>query len=155
YIDNPAYPDIGLEEKEKDAIRQFVGSSMLKVSDDYGDIVSWPELCKRLGKGADGPTRRARECLPNEVKALIPHVCTEGPHGAALKSLVVKALNDVLRRVDFYREEDFVGVNAPQPKELLPLAQRLRAGADPLSPEELKRLVRGASIPLPHEAKEA
>ena len=152
YIDNPDYPDLGLEEKEKEAIRRFVGSSMLKVS----DVVDWRALSLRLAEGAGvvGPTGRVWESLPGEIRALIPHACAGGRHEAALRSLVVRALNDVLRGPDFYREDYFRGVAAPQARQLLPLAQSLRKRADALPHEEVKRLAQRASIPLPHEAKE-
>jgi hypothetical protein len=86
--------------------------------------------------------RRAWEYLPDEIRAIIPHACAAGRHEAALKSLIVRALNDVLKRPDFYQEEYFGEVAAPQAKALLPAAQEARG------------LAQRASIPLPQEAKE-
>ncbi|MBI3800800.1 MAG: 6-phosphofructokinase [Deltaproteobacteria bacterium] len=142
YIDNPKYPDLGLEEKEKEAIRKFVGSSLLKTS----DIQDWRKFCETLLQGIEGsgqqdPATRVWECLPVEIRGLIQHAEQVIQQEVSLQALIVKALNDVLKRADFFQDKYFSKILESEPgmKSLLSLTLRLCDSHNPLTPQEFQR----------------
>lgn len=158
YIDNPKYPDLQLEEGERDAIRKFVGSSLL-TSDN---VLDWRGLCVSL-QPADNerrtPQHRIWELLPQVVQAIVKSISQSAETEAAVTSLILKALNNALKREDFYSKSDFQRlVLSPQVTDLLDLLEALkslRASRSAMKFEELKSTVeRLCTVPLPCEAIE-
>ena len=75
-----------------------------------GDITDWEGLGTRLTDAANtpGPDRRLRELLPAEaIAALSAQSGNDGALPESQQALVIDGLNTVLRRADFYTEEDF------------------------------------------------
>lgn len=177
YIDNEEYPDIGLHEKEKEAIRRFVGSSMVNTA----DIAEWPSFCRSMVKeakrrGSGGAV--AKVCatiwksLSEEVQGIIQAGAASGRSNESdmTKPAVVRAINRVLRDNDL--GNSVIGRSKEVPKEIpaeaVDLHGRQKAGSrllaavrkkkngldDPLR-ERIRALAQSLlGLPLPHEAEE-
>lgn len=111
YIDNPEYPDMGLEEREKEAIRKFVGSSLLNMN----DIVDWKSLCDSLcsqaEQSASSLKRRIWDHIPGEIQGIIHGIARSFSENQGVKALVIKALNEILKKKDFYSPAEMEDVD--------------------------------------------
>jgi len=82
------------------------------------NIVDWPGFCAQLNREREGktpsPGKRIWELLPAEARSAVE----KGASGAVLnddeKAEVVKGLDEVLKREDFYREKDFENLDLPE-----------------------------------------
>ena len=113
------------------------GSSLLRV----GDIFEWPRFCSELNveasKETRSPGRRIWELLPPEVQRAAADAAGQTGLELEVKSKVVKALNDILRRPDFYHREYFSNLDISEEAKKL-----LQADRNTLSDTELHRLNR-------------
>ena len=103
YIDNfKSYPDLGLEEGEKEAIRKFMNSSLLCRT----DVKDWEALINELNNSTDdSPCRRLLDLLPCEVKGILEQ--TSALEDDNFKFLVLISFNNILKMEDFYIPELF------------------------------------------------
>jgi 6-phosphofructokinase len=103
YIDNfKSYPDLGLEEGEKEAIRKFMNSSLLCRT----DVKDWEALINELNNSTDdSPCRRLLDLLPCEVKGILER--TSALEDDNFKFLVLISFNNILKMEDFYIPELF------------------------------------------------
>ena len=82
------------------------------------DIADWPGFCAKLRKEAKeanpNPSKRLWLLLPPEAQQAAEGV--SGPKGPDQegKCLLIKALNEVLGKPEFYQEQDFAGVELPE-----------------------------------------
>jgi len=112
YIDSPDYPELQLTEEEKEAIRRFVGSPLLNISDIKKD--AWPRLLTTLAhsmsKPSNHPLRLIFEKLNNPIRTLFRNDeigdVFKDEISYEIKSLVVKALNQLIQQGDFLNCQD-------------------------------------------------
>jgi 6-phosphofructokinase len=127
YIDNPKYPEVKLDEEEKEAIRRFVGSVLLNPSDikdpqeteDLSDVESqkearrWLPFLQKLAEvdNADSktPAKLISELLPEVVrKAISVYRDSKDPSSVGIPSeiqaLVIKALNSLIKPISESRK---------------------------------------------------
>ena len=83
------------------------------------------------------PSRRVVQCLNANTKELIKSVGPDTALQSDDRYLLLDALNDLLVRRDFYRENAFAGVELPQEAQLL-----LSRPRELLSNHEVQRLNR-------------
>ena len=96
-----------------------------------GDIIDWPGFVSKLN--TDGNTAQQRlgkriwELLPQNIQSTVK----ESVDGSSLqeeqKSKIIKAVNRILDRQDFYQEQDFPDMNLPEAVREL-LLEQLRPG---------------------------
>ena len=113
-------------------------SPLLRVS----DIKDWEGFCSKFNSGerkeaSSSPERRVRELLPPEGEAALRSAAQDKVLDESSKSILVNALNEVLKRRDLYSEGDFANVAVSKEAEEL-LAQDREA----LSDRNVRRLNR-------------
>jgi 6-phosphofructokinase len=104
YIDNPAYRELQLTEKEKGEIRKYIGSASLNCE----DIEDWPAFLSELAAGTcpyrQLLRRRIFELLPPSVQHIV-----NGYTGARrqeqevpfeIQSLIIRSLNSIIKDKD-------------------------------------------------------
>ena len=112
-----------------------VGFSLFSIS----DILDWHQFCNKLtaNRDARGPSRRIWDLFSSQARSAAEDAAREVPLDEERKSHVAKALNEILGRRDFYREEDFGGVSLPREAKRL-----LRKDRESLSDKEVEKLNR-------------
>ena len=87
------------------------------------DVADWPALCRELcQRGTTGnacPARRVWELLPSSARAMVRAAAQGESLDDVRTQRILSALNDVLRRRDFFRREDFQQVALPPDVEKL------------------------------------
>ena len=121
------------------------GSVLLRTE----EVLDWPGLCSRLSREASKKqpslSRRIWELLPPEPRQAIEDAVQGDRLEDARKHGIVKALNDILKLRDFYREEDFSGTSLPdEAKEVLKLDPK---GLSDRQAQRLNRLLLEACCP--------
>jgi len=90
------------------------GSSVLKV----GDVRDWSGFCttvKEAGaQDALSPGKRLWEGLPTEARQIVAKIAQYPEVEEEDREIVTKALNQVLARLDFYKEEYFPNTEVPE-----------------------------------------
>ena len=99
YIDNREYPDLGLEEAEKEAMRRFVGSSLLSRAD-----LDWDRL---VGGWSDPNWDWVVRQLHAEIRAILNEGRDRLKNDPTLQGLVLRALNDLLKDGDLSAKKGF------------------------------------------------
>src|ERR1051325_250791 len=115
--------------------RDVIHRSMLSLNQD--DILDWAGLCSWLEGERAAPSlgRRIWELLSREMQGAVLHAAQENEVSEDLKFGLVEALNDLLKRQDFYQEIYFRDVShSGETKGLLDRSQQ------GLSPAEMQRL---------------
>ena len=156
YIDKIIdYPDLGLEEGEKEAIRKFMGSSLLC----RADVCNWKSLADELNNSPDGsPCRRLLDLLPSEVKGILRE--TLDLKDENLKSLVLLSINNILKREDFYEPEAFKSISfMTELKEVAGILDQVKKITSTERPHiegnDIKSLVQKLiNVPISCEARE-
>jgi hypothetical protein len=113
------------------------------------EVLDWPAFCAKLHNkrpaGAPAVGARIWELLPPDAQAAV----TEGAQGGLLphesKTRIVEALNEILRRRDFYRGNDYGGVALQA--EANELLKRDRQAMSERYVQRLNRLLLEASYP--------
>jgi len=116
YIDNPDYPDIGLEEGEKEATRRFIGSSLFQASHlrrspgaGHNDR-DWAGLCHCLANPGDHWfLAKLWARLPIDVKGILAQVAqanSDEDLRADSKSVIARAINGALGKTDLVPNVD-------------------------------------------------
>jgi len=150
YIDNPEYPNLELDEGEKEAIRKFVGSSLLSMS----DIIDWKALRSSLLKPQANRLKiKTWEQLPPEIQGIIKNASISPLDDEEIKSIVLKSLNNKIIKTDnFYCKNDLKDVAlTPQLKEIIDFIQDLKTlieNMDALPGQKIKELAKIDSILL-------
>ena len=100
-------------------------------------ILDWHRFCAELtaNRDARGPSRRIWDQLSPQARSAAEDAARGLPLDEERKSQVAMALNDILRRRDFYREEDFARASLPREAKRL-----LRQDRESLSDREVKKL---------------
>jgi hypothetical protein len=119
------------------------------LSFDQDDILDWRSFCSGLGKEGTNTSSssgaRIWELLPHELRAAIPNALQTNGVRETLKLSLVTALNDLLKRQDFYREEYFKDIQLnSEARELLEQSQQ---GLSPNDTQRLNRLLLETSYP--------
>lgn len=127
--------------------RDVIHRSALFLSQD--DILDWAGLCSRLNaegnKAVPCPGRRIRELLSQEMRGIILNAARTNGVGEEFKSGLVEALNDLLKRQDFYQEVYFKDVShSSETEKFLKQSQR---SLSPAETQRLNRLLLEASYP--------
>lgn len=158
YIDNPQYPELELEEREKEAIRKFVGSPLLNVN----DIKDWSDLCSSLGVQAQGLAQKIRASLPKDVQGMIDKWLASrdsmpDDQGARL-GLIVKAFNRILKDKNLRESLDLqyssLDAEAKKIAEYLDKLIELKNDSNFLSDQDFKRIKDNLkTLHLPYEIK--
>lgn len=103
YIDNENY-DLGLDGVERDAVCEFVGSSLLTAS----DVVDWAALLRALGEGQHGDGSDAmglvRTRLSAEVRALVREDWGSLRDKDSIRRLILRAVSEVIRERSLFGE---------------------------------------------------
>ena len=132
----------------------LVGSAVLNQHGDGSlftadDILDWPGLCSKLesahNQDSPSPSGRIWQFLPEDVQRSVADTAQGADPKAKPDDLFIGALNEILERRDFYREEDFLNVQIPPaPQQAGRLLNRVSSGRDQdrLSPEEVRRFNR-------------
>jgi len=111
------------------------------------DILDWPAFCSRLadsGNTQPGPGRQIMQLLPAQVSNALLAAGPAGMIGESDKTNLVAALNEILKRPDFYQEEDFKEITLPERvKKLLTVRENLTSS----NPERLNRLLLERAYP--------
>ena len=113
------------------------------------DILDWPDFCSKLTQDANqswpNPGKRIWSMLPPEIQSLIESSSAGTSLSEQDKSYIVVALNSILKRWSFYREEDFSTTDLPEEaQELLALHPGNLSGSDL---QKLNRLLIEAAYP--------
>ncbi|MBU0994329.1 MAG: 6-phosphofructokinase [Proteobacteria bacterium] len=156
YIDNPSYPDLGLEEEEKEAIRRFMGSSLLCRE----DIRNWQGLADAIYNSPEGsPGKRILDFMPIEVKAILGHASDLGSSSSRL--LVLSAINQMLKQEEFFGRKYFRDIAfTTELREVEDILQHVKEmtgtkGATCYMGEDIKSLVQKLmTVPISCEARE-
>jgi WD40 repeat protein len=113
------------------------------------DIIDWPRLVDKLRQaglnGLPGPGRRIMTLLSPEVREMFSVAGQTNDLDETKKGIVVAALNEVLKRRDFYKSDDFEKLAIKDENK-----GRLNGDLNSLSDEEienLNRLLLEASYP--------
>ena len=106
-----------------------------------GEIQDWPRFCGKLKAAGAAPApsvgKRTWELLAPEARESIAAAVAGKAITGALQAAIADALNEVLSKPDFYREEDFRrAAIPPEARDLLKL------GRETLSEEKVQRLNR-------------
>ncbi len=116
-------------------------------STEIGDV---PHLCRILsGEGAKdspSPSRRIRELLSTDVQSLVAVISQNGTFKLLERSRISKALNEILKRRDLYRAEDFnlpaMRVQAGKNSKIEKIETALTRGLPQLSQSEIEKFNR-------------
>ncbi len=87
----------------------FDGSMLLNA----GDVRNWRLLCTEIAEARQRPAGRVRELLPGDALELMEQTAEGWMPQEADRARMLDGLNAVLRNPDFYRPEDFPGVDVP------------------------------------------
>jgi len=113
------------------------GSAALSV----GDIQDWTRLCSKLAAegAAEAPSagRRIWELLPPEIRATIQDGGRGKPLERSHKAAIIDAFTEILKRRDFYSEDDFGALAIPSEARAL-----LERDRDTMSERRIRRLNR-------------
>ncbi len=102
YIDEAGYPEVELNEYEKEAIRTFVGSALLNPS----DVLNWPLFVRELAGESDEKAVTAREAVFDRLAEPIRQTVnsykpakesTDADVPKEVQSLIIKALNEIIK----------------------------------------------------------
>jgi hypothetical protein len=100
-----------LADKALDRVDQRLGTSLLNEHFNSTEINDVPCLCRILhdegAKDSPGPGRRIWELLSPADQSLVTIIAKAGKFDRHRRSRLCQALNEMLRRRDFYRGEDF------------------------------------------------
>lgn len=154
YIDNQDYPDLGLEESEKDAIRRFMNSSLLCLK----DILNWEDLANELNNAPDrSPAGHIVKLLIPEARVMLKHISNSS---SKLKALIVFALNKVLKSPKFhhpvyFKDKEF-STELVEVKDISDqLESMIETGSPDFDGEDIKSLVQKLrTVSVSFEAKE-
>ena len=154
YIDNPDYPKLGLEEEEKEAIRKFMGSSLLC----RNDILNWRALAdefRNLPQLSLG--QRILKFLSPDVKAMFDDNANLSDNN---RKSIILAFNQILKDENFYEENYFNNrpftTELTEVKEILDQVKGMTGTSDKrFRGEEIQLLVqRLMTVPVSCEARE-
>lgn len=113
--------------------------------------IHWRDFCARLSEegpaGTPGPSQRVRELLTPEARSTIRHIAQMFDFDQSHKKRILSGLNQILRRRDFYREEDFGDLVLPENANRL--LARERSTLLPEEVEWMNRLI--LETAYPHE----
>jgi len=102
-------------------------------------VAGWPGLCRTLAEQAESPApspaRAVWECLSEDARTLVRAAAEKGTLDDAGRADLLAALNALLARSDFYREDLFQGT--PLPREAWEL---LHLERDAMIDTQLRRL---------------
>jgi 6-phosphofructokinase len=125
YIDNPNYDDLKLDESEKNAIREFIGSPLLTVK----DIHKWKDFCQALSLCNENSLKKEIwKLLCPEIQGLVKGIAAmkeEDKPSNGAKSLIVRALNEILKVDHFYQKDPNFFRDFPSSTELKALHTHL------------------------------
>lgn len=127
--------------------RDVIHRSMLSLGQD--EILEWAGLCSRLegerNKATPSPGKRIWELLSREMQGAILHAARTDGVREEFKFRLVEALNDLLKRQDFYQEIYFRDVShSDEAKRLL---ERSQQGLSHAETQRLNRILLEASYP--------
>ena len=155
YIDNSDYPDLGLEEGEKEAIRRFVGSSLLCRE----DVRNWESLTNELRNPPDNsPGKHILSLLLPEARALLEKISDSSANN--YKSLILFAINQILKEDKFYEEKYFRGIKRTtemnEAADILDHVKKMtEIGSESFEGGDIKLLVQKLkTVPISCEARE-
>jgi cell division protein FtsB len=142
-VSGQQYIQINYSTKPRDVIH----NSMLSVSQD--DVLDWLNFCTRLGRegneAAPCASRRIWQLLPQEMQKEILNVTQTNGVEETFKLRFVNALNDLLKRQDFYKEIYFRDISLTvEAKELTKQSKKSLTARDG---QRLNRLLIEASYP--------
>ena len=127
--------------------RDVIHRNMLSLSCD--DILEWAGLCSRLererNKDAPSPGRRIWELLSREMQGAILHSTRTNEVSEEDKLGLLEALNELLKRQDFYQEKYFRDVRHSSEAERL--LEKDQQSLLPAEAQRLNRLLLEASYP--------
>ena len=137
-----------LADEALDRVDKRLATSLLNEHSNSTDLSDFPGLCCLLSdEGANqspGPGRRIWELLPDSERDLIAAIACAGNFERSQRSRLSRALNELLRRRDFYRAEDF-DLTALR-RESRPLLEKIEAdlarGLAHLQQDEIERFNR-------------
>lgn len=153
YIDSEKYA-LGLGGTERDAICEFIGSSLLTAS----DIQDWPGLFERLrgSAQADGVLGRLWERLTPEVRGLVAQDWDSLRDKPSVGRLVLQGLSNALREWELHDGLDIAATGQKDQHALLTAVGQLRAArTDDREDREarVRTLLERAGLPLNYDAK--
>jgi len=94
-----------------DRIGKKLSSTLLNEHFNSGEIRDVPGLCSQIyGEGTKNqpsPSRRIWQFLSDAARSLVAAVVEAGKYESRQRALLSQALNEALRRRDFYNAEDF------------------------------------------------
>lgn len=94
-----------------DRISKKLSSALLNEHFNSAEIRDVPGLCSQIYgeamKNQRNPSRRIWELLSAATRSLIIDIAETGKYDSNLRTLLSRALNETLRRGDFYNAEDF------------------------------------------------
>ena len=94
-----------------DRISKKLSSALLNEHFNSAEIRDVPGLCSEIyGEGTKNqlnPSRRIWELLSDAARSLVTAITETGKYDSNQRTLLSRALNETLRRCDFYNAEDF------------------------------------------------
>ena len=100
-----------LAEEALDRVDKRLATSLLNEHHNSNEILDAQRLCRSLCdegvQNSPGTSRRIWNLLPDADRALVTTVARAETFERRQRSLLSRALNEILRRRDFYRPEDF------------------------------------------------
>lgn len=167
YKETPAEPVVALLDDPSPTVRQAAGMTLSQILQRgqgtlfliEEDILNWSGLCQALmgavrrGKDKDGkplepapsPGRRVVELLAAEARESAEAGAVTKTFDDARRGPLLLALNAVLKRRDFYQDQDFEGVALSS--EAQALLKRDRASLADRDVQRLNRLLLEAAFP--------
>lgn len=116
-------------------------------SSEIGDV---PNLCRLLlnegTKNSPRPSRRIWEILSPAIQSLVSQIADDGTFKRTERSLISEALNEILKRRDFYRAEDFnlsaIRAEVKKNSKIENIEAALTRGLPQLSQDEIEKFNR-------------
>jgi len=120
-----------------------------RASLEPNDVRDWRSLCSRIASqgqsGQRSPGKRLWELLPLRARAAVNRLAaSQHEPDPADQSVVIAAINAILRNRDFYSQEDFQGVQLPT--DALALLRLDRSRLDQPQVQALNRLLLEAAF---------